>query len=61
MAVVDMNRYMNRSVPLPLVLHSGDAIYVPRKSGLPPIVGEIGRLIITSVTSFLIFSLSRSL
>ncbi|MBN1464824.1 polysaccharide biosynthesis/export family protein [candidate division KSB1 bacterium] len=30
-AIIDMNKYISRAYPLPLQVHSGDAIYVPQK------------------------------
>ncbi|MBN1559396.1 polysaccharide biosynthesis/export family protein [candidate division KSB1 bacterium] len=30
-AIIDMDKYSNRSYPLPLKIHSGDAIYIPQK------------------------------
>ncbi len=59
MTIVDLNEYMRRSIPLPLQLHPGDVVYVPRKRTFPPIVGEIARIAITSAASILIFTLAR--
>ncbi len=56
-ASIDMEHYMRRSTPSPLMLHAGDAIYVPRKKTLPPFVLEITRVLITSTASYIVFSL----
>lgn len=56
-ASVDMEHYMRRSTPLPLMLHPGDAIYVPRKNVAFPFLREIARVFITSAASFIIFRL----
>lgn len=58
-ASVDMEHYMRRSTPLPLMLHPGDAIYVPRKKAPFPLLSEIARVFITSTASFIIFRLLR--
>ncbi|MFQ5628023.1 MAG: polysaccharide biosynthesis/export family protein [bacterium] len=60
MAIIDMNKYLKRSHPIPLNLHSGDALYVPPKGRFSSffsstILGETFRVIITSTFSFLIF------
>lgn len=58
-ALIDMDRYMRRSIPLPLLLHSGDAVYVPRRKSVAPFLGETLRYVfasaITVVISRLIF------
>jgi polysaccharide export outer membrane protein len=48
MALIDMDHYMRRSIPLPLLLHSGDAVYVPRRKSFAPFLGETARLLIGS-------------
>jgi polysaccharide export outer membrane protein len=53
MALINMDDYMRRSVPLPLLLHSGDAIYVPRLKSptYMPFLMEVFRLAaITTIT-----------
>jgi polysaccharide export outer membrane protein len=59
MASIDMEHYMNRSTPLPLMLHPGDAIYVTRKKAAPPFVFEAIRVVVTSLSGYLIFSILR--
>jgi polysaccharide export outer membrane protein len=59
MAIVDLNKYMKRSIPLPLQLHPGDMVYVPRRRAFPPIVSEIGRFVLTTAASVLVFTLAR--
>jgi protein involved in polysaccharide export with SLBB domain len=48
MALIDMDHYMRRSIPLPLLLHPGDAVYVPRRKSVAPFLGETARLVIGS-------------
>jgi polysaccharide export outer membrane protein len=40
MALIDMDHYMGHSIPLPLLLHSGDAVYVPRRKSVTPFIVE---------------------
>lgn len=60
-AIVDMERYMNRSTPLPPVLHPGDAIYVPPKKQFSPFLSRTLGIVITSTASFLLFNALQSL
>jgi hypothetical protein len=55
MASIDMEHYMKRSTPLPLMLHPGDAIYVSRKKATPPFVFDVIRVVVTSLSGYLIF------
>lgn len=51
LALVDMNRYMRRSIPLPLLLHPGDAVYVPRRKSIVPFLGEtLGYVFASAIT-----------
>ncbi len=54
-ASIDMDHYMRRSTPMPLMLHPGDAVYIPQKRALPRPVWEIARVIVTSSISFILF------
>ncbi|MGH7495686.1 MAG: polysaccharide biosynthesis/export family protein [bacterium] len=53
-AIIDVERYMHRSTPLPPLLHPGDAIYVPPKRQLSPFLSESIRIIFTSSVSLLL-------
>lgn len=55
MASINMEKYMNRSTPLPLMLHPGDAIFVPRKKTTPQFVSQAARVVLTSLSSYFIF------
>lgn len=57
MALIDMDHYMRRSVPLPLLLHPGDAVYVPRRRGFSPLLSEAARFVLGSTAAVLISNL----
>lgn len=59
LAIVDLKKYLDQSVPLPLALNSGDAIYVPARAAFSPWMEEIFRTLIYTSASFLIFRLSK--
>lgn len=59
LATINMESYLNQSVPMPLRLHGGDAVYVPRKSRLPGFLEEVARLVIASVAAGAAFTLFR--
>jgi protein involved in polysaccharide export with SLBB domain len=54
MALINLDRYMRRSTPLPLLLHPGDAIYVPRRRGFAPFLTETLRFAIPSALAVLV-------
>lgn len=54
-AIVDIQEYLQGSVPIPLSLHSGDVVYVPKKQAFSPWVEEIIRTLIYTTASYLIF------
>lgn len=60
-AVIDMNHYMRRSTPMPLMLHAGDAIYVPRANSktVASYLLEYSRYLIPSMVSFILFRAYR--
>jgi polysaccharide export outer membrane protein len=57
LAVVDIKRYVEKSIPLPLDVFPGDAIYVPAKRRYA-IMGEVIRGFVYIATSYLIYSLN---
>jgi len=57
MALIDMDRYMRRSIPLPLLLHPGDAVYVPRRRGISSLFGETVRYLLTSTAAVIVSGL----
>ena len=57
LAIVNMEKYMNTSFPIPLNLHSGDVIYIPEKHRFPPVVGEIVRGLLYISASYFIYRL----
>lgn len=59
LAIVDIKKYLDRSAPLPLMLNSGDAIFVPAKATFSPWMAEVFRTLIYITASFLVFRLSN--
>ena len=59
-AVVNLKSYLKKSIPVPLELHPGDAVYVPSKRTVSPFVTEIIRIALSALASYLIFSGVRS-
>jgi protein involved in polysaccharide export with SLBB domain len=57
LATIDIDSYLKRSVPLPLRLHEGDAVYIPRKSRLPEFLYDVGRLVVASVAGVIVLRL----
>lgn len=57
LATINIDNYLKQSVPLPLQLHEGDAVYVPRKSRLPDFLYDVGRLVVASVAGVVALSL----
>ena len=45
LAIIDLDHYVNRSYPLPLIVHSGDAIYIPEKKNT--VVSVLGNMVIS--------------
>ena len=56
-ALIDMDRYLRRSIPLPLLLHSGDAVYVPRRKSILPFLGQTLPYVLASTVSILVSQL----
>jgi len=55
MVIVDLDKYNNRSYPLPLVLNSGDVIFIPeKKQTLLSIIGGVIYSLIYVAAGFLI-------
>lgn len=59
LATINIDSYLKRSVPLPLQLHEGDAVYIPRKGRLPEFLYDVSRLVVASVAGAAVFSLFR--
>lgn len=59
LATINMESYLSQSVPKPLVLHGGDAVYIPSKSRLPGFLEEVARLVVASVAAGVAFTLFR--
>jgi polysaccharide export outer membrane protein len=57
LALINMERYMRRSIPLPLVLHSGDAVYVPRRKSILPFLGQTLPYVMASAVSIVVSQL----
>lgn len=51
LALIDMDHYMRRSTPLPLLLHPGDAVFVPRRKSILPFLGQTLPYVLASVVS----------
>ena len=54
-AIVNLKKYLKSSIPIPLELHPGDAIYIPSKRRISPFVTEVVRIGLSALTSYLIF------
>ncbi|RIK81686.1 hypothetical protein DCC62_01735 [candidate division KSB1 bacterium] len=59
LATINMESYLSQSVPRPLLLHGGDAVYIPSKSRLPGFLEEVARLVVASVAAGAAFTLFR--
>lgn len=59
MAQIDVKRYLEKSIPIPLELHPGDAIYVPARRSFSPVFMEVLRIGLTALTSYIIFRTAR--
>ncbi len=54
MALIDMEHYLRYSTPLPLLLHSGDAVFVPRRNSVLPFLGQTMPYVIASAVSVVV-------
>ncbi len=57
LAIVNMEKYLNGSVPLPLILHPGDAIYIPGKRKFLPTAGDMLQTLIYLTATYLVYRL----
>lgn len=57
LAIVNMEKYLDGSVPLPLVLHPGDAIYVPAKRKFLPTAGDMVQTLLYLTATYVVYRL----
>ncbi|NOY59709.1 MAG: hypothetical protein GXO75_12395, partial [Calditrichaeota bacterium] len=57
LAIVNMDKYLNGAVPVPLILHPGDAIYVPQKRKFLPSAGDLIQTLLYLTATYVVYRL----
>ena len=57
LAIVNMEKYLNGAVPVPLVLHPGDAVYVPKKGKYLPSAGDLIQTLLYLTATYVVYRL----
>ncbi|NIA29608.1 MAG: hypothetical protein GWP06_06800 [Actinobacteria bacterium] len=57
LAIVNMDKYLNGAVPIPLILHPGDAIYVPQKRKFLPSAGDLIQTLLYLTATYVVYRL----